>query len=276
MAEQELQGLVVMDNEPYHQAAGISKSHLDEVARSPRHYWNRYLNPNYRRPEPTEAMRLGSAIHAAMLEPDVFAKQYCMRPPGIDLRTTIGKQRFAAFEAENLGKDILKEDDHRLCMDLAKALRDHPVAGPLFSDGKSEQCYFATDPETGALVKCKPDWQIDNGMMVDLKSTTDASPSTFSRDVAKYRYFVQSPWYKDVHKILYGELPPFVFVAIEKEEPYAIGVYYLDATDEQFGRNIARRDLARILECKAANAWPDFGTIEAMPVKMPAWIRSAA
>jgi hypothetical protein len=42
-----------MNNTDYHAHPAISKSHLDQVAKSPLHYWARYLDPNRVVPEPT-------------------------------------------------------------------------------------------------------------------------------------------------------------------------------------------------------------------------------
>lgn len=275
MADRVLQGLVEMTNEEYHQAEGVSNTHLTTIGvASPRHYWARYLDPQRKIEAPTPAKILGAAIHHTMLEPDSFDRIHAVMPEGLDRRTTAGKAAWAKFETDNLGKTYVKHEERSLCLAMAKALRDHPVAGPLFQDGKPEQTFFAIDPETGALIKCRTDWLTNGGMMVDLKSTENASPSAFGKSVANFRYYVQSPWYKDVLHTLYGEHNPFVFVAIEKDFPHAIGVYYLDPLDEEFGRQIARRDLNRILSCKASNTWPDYGATEAMPIKLPVWVKT--
>ena len=60
-----------MSNEAYHAYDGISKSGLDLIARSPAHYAYRTAS------EPTRAMVIGSATHAAILEPEVFASSIC-------------------------------------------------------------------------------------------------------------------------------------------------------------------------------------------------------
>ncbi len=57
-----------MENADYHAHPAISKSHLDLIARSPLHYWARYIDPKRVIPEPTPAMRIGSAVHTHVLE----------------------------------------------------------------------------------------------------------------------------------------------------------------------------------------------------------------
>lgn len=267
-----LSGLVEMTNEQYHAAPGISKSHLDKVSRSPRHYWALYVDPGREPEEPTAAMVLGSAVHAAVLEPAVFATRYVMAPD-VDKRTNAGKAAWAAFceATEAGGKVALTEKDHALCLRLAQEVRGHELAGGLLRDGRAEQSYFATDRETGALLKCRPDWLTDGGWVVDLKTTEDASPHGFGRSAALFRYDVQAAFYLEVLEQHFGQAPEgFIFVAVEKTRPYAIGVYYVTPEQIAAGRQKARRDLERLLSCQAAGLWPDYGK-EPQVLKLPAW-----
>lgn len=266
-------GLVNMTNEAYHQAPGISKSCLDQVAKSPLHYWARYVDPNRAQDPPTKAMIIGSAVHAAVLEPEVFTALY-LPAPEVNRRTNAGKEELAAFEAEAAAKGatVLDPADYRQCVAIARAVRAHPVAAGLLKEGRAEQSYFGKDPDTGLMVKCRPDFLPDSGIgIVDLKTTEDASPAEFGRSAAKWRYYVQAAFYPDVLRSIYGEAPEnFIFIAAEKQPPYAVAVYFCDPDQIALGREKARQNLARIAECQAAGAWPDYGH-EPMPLRLPAW-----
>ena len=63
-------------NAEYHGGPGISKSGLDLVHRSPMHYNAVVTAANDRTPTP--AQEIGTAVHMAILEPEEFAKTYCM------------------------------------------------------------------------------------------------------------------------------------------------------------------------------------------------------
>lgn len=63
-------------NAEYHGSPGISKSGLDLVHRSPMHYNAVVTAANDRTPTP--AQEIGTAVHMAILEPEEFAKTYCM------------------------------------------------------------------------------------------------------------------------------------------------------------------------------------------------------
>lgn len=267
-------GLVDISNDEYHAGPGISKSHLDVIAKqSPLHYWWKYLNPERVRDEPTPAMKLGSAIHAAIIEPELFEERY-VESPKFDRRTKEGRALFQAFQEENEGKEVLTAEDYARCLAIRDAVYAHPVASGLLKGGKAEQSFFAKDPETDELIKCRFDYLLDSGeMAIDIKSTIDASPVEFARSVANYRYDIQPAWYFDILDILYGEAPKhWVYIAVEKDEPYAIGIYYATPEMIEIGRQTARRDFLKIVECKRKNEWPDYGA-EIEPLEMPAWAR---
>lgn len=63
-------------NHEYHCGPGISKSGLDLIHRSPMHYNAVVTAANDRTPTP--AQEIGTAVHMAILEPEEFAKTYCM------------------------------------------------------------------------------------------------------------------------------------------------------------------------------------------------------
>jgi hypothetical protein len=84
---------------------------------------------------------------------------------------------------------------------------------------------------------------------------------------------VQVSWYFDVFYQLYGERPQnWAFLAVEKEPPFAIGIYF--PTHDQITRAYAtaRRDFMRIVECKQAEHFPDYG-FEPQELMLPGWIR---
>jgi PDDEXK-like domain of unknown function (DUF3799) len=273
-AAEQLIGHVEISNDDYHAGPGISKSHLDVIAeKSPLHYWFKYLNPDREIEEPTDAMELGTAIHAAILEPDLFTSNFVVSP-AFNMRTKDGKQMFADFRNENPGKQILTPDDFKVCLAIRDRVHTNPVAAGLLTGGKSEQSFFAKDPETGELIKCRFDYLQDGaGMALDVKSTRDASKRAFAKDAANLRYDIAVAWYFDVMKALYGEAPRhWVWLAVEKTPPYAVGIYFAKPDDIERARDEARRNFMTIVNCRQANYWPDYAeSVE--PLDMPGWLK---
>lgn len=268
-------GLVQCTNDEYHAGPGISKSHLDVIAKgSPRHYWYKYINPEREVSEPTSAMIMGTAVHTAVLEPDIFP-MVMIKSEGFDRRSKNGRAEAEEFAKKHVGKIVLEEDDYDACLSIRDAVYKHPLASILMkAPGTSEQSFYAIDKETGELIKCRTDYMHQSGeIIVDLKTTEDASPAGFAKSCANFRYPVQPAHYNHVFDTLYGEHPKtWVFLAIEKKPPFAVGVYYLSNIDLELASIAARRDLNLIHQHKTLGIWPDYGT-EPQELVMPGWMK---
>lgn len=258
-----------LTNEAYHAAPGVSKSHLDTVNDgSPRHYWQRYLNPLRPVEDKTPALVLGDAIHAAILQPHLFETAYAAKPEGLDRRTKEGKATWENFLRVNHNKKHISHDDFVCCVSIRDAIYRHPVARGLLIGGVAEHSFFTKHPETGELIKCRSDYLTDE-MVIDLKSTLDASEDAFSRDATNYRYDVAAPWYMDIIGDVTGRRPrKWLWLVVEKAPPYALAIYTAQDHDIVRARDTARRNFMTILQHRAANAWPDYGeTIRPLVLK---------
>lgn len=248
-----------MTNEAYHAHPAVSKSLLDKIAKSPLHA-RAYLDGQ--REEPTASMQFGTALHCAALEPERFSSEYKVFMG--DRRTKAGKEAY-----ENLvstGATIISADDHDAITAMVTSIRNHRVAGSLLETGEAEQSVFWQQPATNIDCKCRPDWwSRERGLVVDLKTTDDASPAGFARSVANYRYHVQAAHYMEG-----TGASRFVFVAIEKKAPYAVAVYELDADSLKAGRNLRLRDLDAYASCVEFNQWPGYPEV-VQTLSLPKW-----
>lgn len=265
-----------ISNADYHGGPGISKSGLDQIARSPLHYWARYLDPNRTPTEPTPSMKLGTAIHTAVLEPGEFAARHHVAPV-VDRRTKDGKATWEAAlaAAAEAGAELISNDDAITCMAIANVVRSHPTARKVFATGQAEMSCYWTDRETGLLCKCRPDW-LALPFIVDLKSTGDASAEGFQRSAWNWRYWVQAAWYVDGVEQATGQRPDaFVFAAFEKAPPYACAFYYADQAMLDMGRAEYRRLLRILADCMSSDRWPGYDT-DVRPLGLPVWALKAA
>lgn len=260
-----------MNNEQYHSdTSRISKSGLDLIAKSPAHYYARYLDPNRVPSEPTKALITGSAVHAAILEPHKFFEEFAVMP-AFNGRTNEGKEQKALWLASNQGKTIIDLDTYDLCMRLRDKVHAHRAAAELLKVGKAEQTIRFTDPNTDAPCKCRPDFITPDGIILDLKTTSDASPDSFGRSAWQYRYHVQAAFYTDGYTIDRGYSPEgFVFIAVETTEPYQVAVYHADEAIVSAGRQTYIPELLIYQECRRTGQWPGYGD-EIQPLRLPAY-----
>ena len=245
-------------NADYHADPAISASHLHVVANSPYHYWSRFLAPDRPPSVQTAAMKLGSLTHCAILEPDQLAARYGICLPR---NTKAGKEMEGEMIAA--GIEAVTASEMEQAMAMAGSVRSHQAAAALLADGKAEQSFW-WDDSTGLRCKCRPDWYNGN-TIVDLKTTIDASPKSFAASVAKWRYAIQQNHY------LAGTFAErFVFLAVEKQYPFATACYELDETAALHGEAERRNNLQTIADCRAIAEWPGYGnTIQ--PLSLPNW-----
>jgi hypothetical protein len=229
----------------------ISKSGLDLINKSPLHYWERYLNPNHVEKK-TTALTIGSAVHCRILEPQEFGKRYTVAPD-IDRRTTMGKQMWAEFQAQSEGLEIISREDDLMIERINEAVHRHPQAGLLLSKLSIVEQVFTFNDK-----KCKPDGITSLDIVLDIKTTEDASPYAFGRSAAKYRYDVQAALYTDILEANGIVVEGFVFIAVEKTPPYAVGVYVIEDADIDAGRDKYIKDYLKWKQCMTDNNWPGF------------------
>jgi exodeoxyribonuclease VIII len=262
-----------LENAEYHRHAAASKSHLDQIARSPLHYWARYLDPNRIEPAPSEQMALGSALHTHVLELDQWDSRYVVMPEGLKRTTKEGKATYEALLQD--GRTILNHSTAQQVMTMGRAVLGHPAAAMLLNlPGQAETTHMWIDPSTGLECKCRPDYLTDDGaIVVDVKTTRDASPAGFRKSVGQYRYHVQAAWYLHGLELATGRRPDqFVFVCVESEPPHPVAVYAADSEMIGIGYETAMRDLQRLAECKAAGSWPGYSE-DVQIIGLPGWMR---
>ena len=232
----------------YDDTSYITNSMLSKLSeKSPSHF--RYWLDN--KPEATPAMKLGSAIHSAILTPREFNKNYVVAPE-IDKRTKAGKEEWAKFVEKNT-KNIITFKDKQMIKELYYNFYADNYIKKLFTKGKPEQiiCFY----DDISKLKCKSmiDYLRDDGVIIDLKTTTDAS-NNFLHSVNRYKYHKQAAFYMDA-----VNANRFIIVAVEKTKPYALNVFELSKETIQEGRELYRNELQTMAQCQKDNFWPSYG-----------------
>jgi len=257
-----------MNNEEYHSSPGVSKSGLALVSKCPALYKSRYIDGIGS--EQTKAMLIGSATHKAVLEPHDFDKEFVCAPD-INRRTKAGKEEWSQFQEDNRGKDVLSTDEFETVMEISESVKSHPVASQILKGGIAETSLFHQDNQTGNLVKVRPDW-ITEDLVVDLKTSTDASPEAFSKACFNFTYHMQAAMYLDVAaNVMDIQLNSFVFIVVEKNPPYQVAVYYADSDMIKLGHAEYRAALELYSKCKADGEWPGYNANQITSIGLPAW-----
>lgn len=185
----------------------LSYSSIKEFAKSPSHYIQYILGKK----EPSKEMNMGSLIHSLLLTPGQFSSQFAVSP-SVDRRTKDGKAQWEAFSIENDGKIIISEDDLDIANEIAnKVLGNKNIAPIINSCNLYESKWnmsFNGLPFTGFIDGQNADY------VVEIKTTSDATPSTFIRDFYNRKYYLQAALYN----MAVGK--PINYVVIETKAPF--------------------------------------------------------
>ena len=254
-----------LSGEEYHKEPGLSASGLRLLDKSPLHY---KAAPR----ADTEALRFGTAVHCAVLEPERFEREYTRAPEGIDRRTKEGRAAWSEFEAASEGKTVLKPEDHKALLGVAEAVHAHPLAGKLLTGGAAEQSLFWNERVyyggrwADILCKCRPDYVkplLDGPVIVDLKTTRDAGAAKFQRSAYwDFGYHIQAAHYLRGFEAATGETARgFIFVAVEKEPPWAVNVFQAAANFLAAGTMRAEELYKVFAACKDNDEWPGYPAV---------------
>lgn len=257
-------GVYDISIEEYHSCEGYSRSKLIHFAKSPLHFWHEAFGKKAQQKtadviKKANPLEFGNALHTYVLERDSFDDRYIAMPK-VNRATTVGKNAYQAFLAQAEGKQIICSEalDELKSMDLS--IKMHKDATALISDADYEKSLFWTDPDTGILCKVRPDiWH--NNFICDLKTTQSGALRDFQKSVYAYSYHIQAGMIQEALKHVLGvDMQNFIFVAIEKEAPYAVAVYRLDPLAVSLGVARFKNILQGIKTCTETNNWPSYPT----------------
>ena len=263
-----------MTEQEYNAADGIRRSDLWIMNDSPEKFrW--HMDHPEEEGEKSAAFLFGSACHKWLLEPETWDDEYAIAP-NADQRTKAGKEEWARWSEENEGKIPIKQGDWNVMNDMSNIIASVPVAAVMLK-GQHEVPFFWTDPETGERCKCKADCvRLANGkyVIVDYKTTANASTEQFNRSLIKFGYHVQAAMYTEglQHALHLDYRPKFFFVAQEKKAPYAVNVIEVSEEVMEYGDRVYHDLMRKYHECKEVDIWPGYVDDVVNETWLPGWV----
>ena len=241
-----------MTEKEYRQHPAISRSELWRIRESPQKFKYYKENP----PEPTPALLFGQVFHKMLLEPETFDDDFIVAPE-VNRRTKEGKQKWDEFLSENENKTIVAPEMFSRAKEMCDAVKREHLAVKLLK-GKAELPFFWTDEMTGEDCKCRVDvlnTEYRQPIVVDVKSTADASTESFIRSAINYGYDFQAAMYSEGVEKNIGKKPLFVFIAVEKDPPFSVNILQADELMLRRGYDLFREYIGIYHDCKTSGNW---------------------
>ncbi len=251
-------------------SSGIAKILL---AKSPRAAWFAHskLNPNAVR-EDESKFDIGTSAHAMLLEGDSSG---IVVVEADDWRTKAAREaRDAAHAAGKTALLARHADDVRAMVDVAKTFIANSEIAGLWDDAKSEQTIIWQEQETWLRTRLDR-LTTDRRIAFDYKTTGDASPDVFLRQIPRMGYHIQESFYRRSVRALGHDDPRFVFLAQEVEAPYDCALYGCEPGMQAIADAKVDAAISKWRTCLATGNWHGYsGRVHWCSA--PAWLQAEA
>lgn len=255
----------------YNAIDALRSSSIKVMRQSPAHYRHALTNPRTSSP-----LRLGTAAHVAVLEPDRFRRSFAVW----DRRTDAGRMSprsgaaWVAFELAAIakGQTVITEDERDTALIIAEAVRSNPDAARYLQGGDPEVSYFWS--QYGRRCKARADWlTILDGAdcIVGLKTARAVDERQFGNQAWKLGYGLQWALYHDGWQTIHKRPPFMVEIVVESAAPHCVAVYTISEDWLEKGREEIEACVERLAECERSGVWPGPVPTE-RPLPLPAWI----
>jgi hypothetical protein len=260
-------------NEDYHARTEVSASWLKKLDESPRLFEAHYVTRTIESKQ-TDAMRLGTAVHCAILEPQKFDAQYAVCPEDCSDRRT---NKHKAWAETVLGRQILTADEFQKIKSCEAAVHRNDIARLIIKAAThKEKSFVYRDFLTSVDCRVRFD-ALAGDAIVDIKTVSDGSEDEFIRSIDKYRYHLQASHYLEGFKTLDPSRDwQFVFITVETVAPYRCRTFSLDNEWLSMGADL-RSALLESYKIRLQNGdWSESGENQVTPLSPPPWIRRKA
>lgn len=252
----------------YRREEGVNQSSLKKILESPAHYQAALKFKLI----PTPAMEMGTALHCRVLDgAGAFERQYVKKPDGLSLATKEGKEWKASLGKKKALSEGGKDDAWGSVQGMTAALEQlawYQNTGPEYIKRNEVSVYWDWE---GVRCKARLDSVlVDEGIVLDLKTTDSVEPELFTKKVVTLGYDFQAAYYAKAAEVAFGKPFKFMFVAVERKAPYTVDIF--DVSDAMMAEGMAKCVAALRLfkTCNDTGEWPNRpATIRVLDY--PAW-----
>ena len=223
--------------------------------------------------EPSEAMKIGTVLHCHLLRPEDFENEIAVMP-SFNLRKKADKADKAIWELTNVDKQTVTKKELELGLSMANAVRENHEAMKLLDGAIKERSMYADI--MGTPLRARPDAYKEN-ILLEVKSTRDASEKEFAKQIANLYYHVSLVHYAHVmeecapEKLTFEEID-YRFIVVENTPPHSVAIYTPSERMIYVGNELWKEALEKLQSCLENDIWPGYtepGTSE--EIDLPNW-----
>ena len=258
-----------LTNEQYHaDKTAVSSTGLRTILKSPKAFYRYHTQSESG--EKSDALRIGTAVHMAILEPTLFSKRFVIAPKFSGEGSVKARNEWKL----TLPRDavVLKEEEFNDLQEMINSVLKHQDACNILKNGVAEMSGYYIDPETGIKCRIRPDFYHEgHRALLDVKTTCNCESSSFSRSIWDFRYDFQFGMYcEGIHLITGRPVDYPLFLVIEKKAPFECALFMADEELMAKGRADYRIALNKLRDCLETNSWPAYQR-KIEPISLPIW-----
>ena len=264
-----------MNEQQYNEIPALRASFLKACSMGPYQGWKSLHMGEYS----NEAMDFGTAVHMALLEPARFAESYCLVPmdapkpnskPLEDYKKVTDKhiataKWWADFEARTKGKTVLDPKDAARLERIKARCQEVPAVRQALETFEKEKAYvWGESPKFKARLDLVDE---ANGVIIDIKTTRDASQRAFTQQALQNRYDIQF-----LHYARALQKPVSFYVIAIESDTGEVALYNFDEIIySKFTQQRYEMALAIAQEVLQMKQCPPKYTAEIVKLNLPEW-----
>ena len=230
---------------------------LKVMLESPRRFKAQFIDKKIERKE-TPALRFGSAIHLALLEPKKFLERYQVEPD-VRRNTNLYKEWREAVALSHPDAVIISREEMENLQGMVESVLAHSDASAMLRKGIPEQSIYQDVEVDGVTTKgrARPDFLHENCDIIDVKSSRDVAFSAFRRQLYDLGYHVSAAYHRHLVDLEFGRRERYYWwIAIEKTCPWDVAVYRANDMVLDRGEADWRKAVWRYNQCMSTGVWP--------------------
>ncbi len=233
----------------YDAIEAINQSKLKHFEKSAAHFRHEVTKP---KEPPSDTMTLGCFVEHLTL-----GTEFHYEPMRFDnFRTDAAKAWKKDCQARGIA--ILDEETRQngqIMADRVTALPEYKSWNPR----RNNIALVGTHDETGLAMKGLCDMVPDNHLViVDLKTTRDASEWGFGRSICDFGYDCQAWWYTELWRQVYNEERQFAFICVENEPPFEPSIQVIPQKNIDLAGTAIGKWMRQYARCLETNEWPGY------------------
>jgi exodeoxyribonuclease VIII len=269
-----------MNDEVYHAIPAVSSGQLVTILdRDEGIHKLHYSKTSGEERKETPALRFGKMFHKAVLEGEEFLRRYRVMPEFTGF-TKDGKPSTQSADVKAKRQAwLLDQPSDAIIVDsfeerdqlsgMMKAVLAHPGAAKLLEGGKREISGFFN--HDGFRFRVRFDI-LNDGTVVDLKSTINAHKEGFQKQIVDNMYYIQAWIYlMAANTILKQPMTKFKFIAVDKAPPYMVGVHEVGESLLTCADLMTRRALGELRAAITSGFWLPEPQLD-YTVEAPDWL----